>query len=93
MCQPRYTMQDSAKMLGQGPNKLFAWLRQQHIFDNHNMPKQSHIDQGHFVVKHGRYMRGPVQHHYARPYCTAKGINWLSQKLNCACANKDNHHA
>lgn len=85
--QPCYTMQVAAKMLGYGPNKLFAWLREQHIFNSQNMPQQSHIDAGRFVVTHGSFMRGPVKHHYARTCITSKGIDWLQQQLNCACAN------
>lgn len=44
------TVQEVAKVLGTGPNRLFQWLRDEGIFMNNNMPYQKHVDMGHVRV-------------------------------------------
>lgn len=80
--QRTYTVQDAAKMIGIGPQKLFAWLREHKLIDKRNVPYQRYIDQGILKVKTGCWYHeeaGPQ--HYAQTKITNKGIEWLQQQL------------
>src|SRR5690606_22311031 len=44
-------MNDVAKCLGIGRNKLFAFLREKKIIRSNNTPYQEYIDRGYFAVK------------------------------------------
>ena len=75
-----HTMSEAAKILGTGRTRLFQFLRQQHIFDCHNMPLQQYIP-NRFVVKERPYMRGDERSVYAQVYVTGRGITWLTPKV------------
>lgn len=75
-----HTMAEAAKILGTGRTRLFQFLRQQHIFDCHNMPLQQYIP-NRFVVKERPYMRGDERSVYAQVYVTGRGITWLTPKV------------
>jgi phage antirepressor YoqD-like protein len=75
-----HTMAEAAKIIGTGRSRLFRFLRQEHIFDCHNMPLQQYIP-NRFVVKERPYMRGDERSIYAQVYVTGKGIVWLTPKV------------
>ena len=75
-----HTMAEAAKILGTGRTRLFQFLRQEHIFDVHNMPLQQYIP-NRFVVKERPYMRGDERSVYAQVYVTGKGVVWLTPKV------------
>ena len=75
-----HTMAEAAKILGTGRTRLFQFLRQEHIFDVHNMPLQQYIP-NRFVVKERPYMRGDERSIYAQVYVTGRGIVWLTPKV------------
>ena len=73
-----YTMQTAARMLGIGPNRLFARLRDMRILNRNNIPYRRYIDQGYFTVHRGEWHHHTIgRRHYARTLVTDKGINWL----------------
>ena len=59
-----HTMAEAAKILGTGRTRLFQFLRQEHIFDVHNMPLQQYIPR-YFVVKERPFTRGNERSIYA----------------------------
>jgi len=75
-----HTMSEAAKIIGTGRSRLFRFLRQEHIFDVHNMPLQQYIP-NRFVVKERPYMRGEEHSIYAQVYVTGRGITWLTPKV------------
>ena len=75
-----HTMSEAAKIIGTGRSGLFRFLRQEHIFDVHNMPLQQYIP-NRFVVKERPYMRGEEHSIYAQVYVTGRGITWLTPKV------------
>ena len=75
-----HTMAEAAKILGTGRTRLFQFLRQEHIFDCHNMPLQQYIP-NRFVVKERPFMRGDERQIYAQVFVTGRGITWLTPKV------------
>ena len=75
-----HTMAEAAKILGTGRTRLFQFLRQEHIFDVHNMPLQQYIP-NRFVVKERPFMRGDERQIYAQVFVTGRGITWLTPKV------------
>ena len=74
------TIQEVAKVLGVGPNRFFAWLRDRKILMKNNQPYQQHIDQGHFKMVENQYtdQRREV-HTYTRTLITGKGLIYLQK--------------
>lgn len=72
------TIQQTAKELNIGANKLFELLREQHILDGNNRPYPLYIQRGTFQVKEGAWDHPDKgQQHYSRTYVTARGLTWL----------------
>lgn len=72
------SMNEYAKMIGTGRNKLFKRLRELGVIMKHStLPYQKHIDAGYFEVSELITEIG------LQPYCviTGKGQLWLHQKL------------
>lgn len=79
------TVQEVAKVLGTGPNRLFQWLRDEGIFMNNNMPYQKHVDMGHVRVVERRFRdrHGEVQI-YTRSLITGKGLIYIQKRIQSA---------
>ena len=78
-----YPVQKVAKLIGIGPNKLFAFLREQKVLDNSNLPYQRYIDQGYLKVQLGHWNHTTVgTKFYGRTEVTANGIEWLSKLIS-----------
>lgn len=76
-----HSMDEAAKILGTGPIKLFALLREKNILKHNNLPYQEHIDAGRFKVIEKPYNHNGEQKLYARTFVTGKGLTWLQLAL------------
>lgn len=74
-----------AKAVGVGPNKLFAWLRDNSVLiasgARHNVPMQEYMDRAYFTLK-----ETPVETNHGvqisfTTLITGKGQQWLTRKL------------
>jgi len=75
------TMNDVAKCLGIGRNKLFALLKQKKILRSNNTPYQEYIDRGYFEVKEKPIKMGDASINYAQTFVTAKGVDYISKLI------------
>lgn len=75
------TMNDVAKCLGIGRNKLFKFLREHKIMRANNTPYQDYIDRGYFEVKEKPIQMGDSVINYAQTFVTAKGVDYLRKVL------------
>lgn len=76
------TLNDAAKALGKGRNKLMEYLRDVMILRKNNTPYQEFINAGYFVVKVKPFMRGEENRDYMQTFVTGKGLTWLSKRLS-----------
>jgi len=76
------TMNDVAKCLGIGRNKLFKFLREQKIMRANNTPYQDYIDRGYFEVKEKPIQMGDSVINYAQTFVTAKGVDYIRKLLD-----------
>jgi len=87
-----YPIQDAAKMIGIGPKKLFAFLREQKVLDKSNLPYQRYIDQGYLKVQLGHWNHVTVgTRFYGRTEVTANGIEWLSKLIEKQRQQNEHH--
>lgn len=77
------TIQQVAKVLGTGPNRLFTFLRDQRMLTRDNLPYQEHIDAGRFRVVEGHFKdRQGDRQTYTRTLVTGKGIAYIQRKFS-----------
>lgn len=76
------TMNDVAKCLGIGRNKLFKFLREEKIMRANNTPYQEYIDRGYFEVKEKPIQMGDSVINYAQTFVTAKGVDYIRKLLD-----------
>lgn len=76
------SIQEVAKALGTGPNRLFKFLRDEGLLMRNNLPYQRHLDAGHFRVIEKQYNdeRGE-SHTYTRTLVTGKGLAYIQKRL------------
>lgn len=82
-----YTIAQTAKMIGTGQNRLFEFLRQQHILfyqRGHNQPYQQYVDQGWFDVRQKTYLRGDKEESYPQLFVKPKGVEGIRKKWDTA---------
>ncbi len=75
-------MEAAAKVLNIGRNTLFKLLRIHKVFTERNLPGQTFIDRGYFVVKEYPMTINGDQKMYAQSFVTARGINYLHEFLD-----------
>lgn len=75
-------MNDVAKTLGIGRNKLFEFLRENHVLMNNNTPYQWHIDCGRFVVKQKPITMGEETINKPQTFVTPKGVEYIRRILS-----------
>lgn len=80
---------EAAKLLGIGPNTLFAFLRTQRIFMNgtggqhKNMPYQQYLDAGYFAVVEKPFNTPDGKTHInVRPVVLQKGLDYIRKRLS-----------
>lgn len=79
------TIEEVAKVMGTGQNRLFAWLRAESILMKNNRPYQRFIDEGYFrsIEKSYKDGRGEV-HTYTRTLVTGKGLTYIQRRFRSA---------
>lgn len=75
-------MNEVAKSVGYGRNKLFELLRQHKILMKDNTPYQRYIESDYFVVKERPIKRGEHSFNKTQTYVTPKGVNFISKLIN-----------
>jgi phage antirepressor YoqD-like protein len=75
------TMNDVAKCLGIGRNKLFAFLRDKKILRANNTPYQEYCDRGYFEVKEKPIKMGDMVNNMLQTFVTAKGTDYISKLI------------
>jgi anti-repressor protein len=76
------SVQEIAKVLGTGPNRLFKFLREEGLLMRNNLPYQQHLDAGLFRVVEKQFNdeRGE-SHTYTRTLVTGKGLSHIQKRL------------
>lgn len=76
------TMERVSKTLGYGRNKLFAFLREQKVLRNNNLPYQEYIDRGYFDVRQYSitHMTSGIENKQ-QTLVTAKGMAYIHKLL------------
>jgi anti-repressor protein len=79
------TVQEAAKLIGSGQNRLFKSLREAKLLMADNQPYQSAIDAGYFRMVEGQYKdkRGE-SHTYTRTLVTGKGLAYIQKHFGSA---------
>lgn len=81
-------MATAAQKLNMGRNRLFRLLRGAQVLigrgERWNLPYQTHIDAGHFVVRAGVHERPDGPHNHSSLRVTPKGLLYLHGLLNGA---------
>lgn len=76
------SVQEVAKVLGTGQNRLFKFLREAGLLMPNNLPYQQHIDAGYFRVVERQYNdRLGESHTYTRTLVTGKGLAFIQKRL------------
>lgn len=77
------SVQEIAKVLGTGPNRLFKFLRDEGLLMRNNLPYQQHLDAGYFRVIEKPYKDGRGESHtYTRTLVTGKGLAYIHKRIN-----------
>ena len=76
------TIEEVAKVLGTGQNRLFKWMRGAGILRANNLPFQRHVDEGYLRVVERQYKdkRGE-SHTYTRTLVTGKGLAYIQKRF------------
>ena len=76
------SVQEVAKVLEIGPNRLFKFMRDEGLLMRDNMPYQKHLDAGLFRVVEKQYndVRGE-SYTYTRTLVTGKGLAYIQKRL------------
>jgi len=76
------SVQEIAKVLGMGPNKLFNFLRGQGLLMRNNLPYQQYINAGFFRVEETQYSDAlGVSRISARTLITGKGLVFIQKRI------------
>ena len=76
------SVQEIAKVLGTGPNRLFKFLREEGLLMRGNLPYQQHLDAGYFRVVEKQYNDGRGESHtYTRTLVTGKGLAYIQRRI------------
>lgn len=76
------TVEEVAKVLGSGQNRMFAWLKSQRILKPSNLPYQRFLDEGYFRTVERQYTDGRGESHtYTRTLVTGKGFAYIQKRF------------
>ena len=77
------SVQEVAKVLGTGPNRLFKFMREEGLLMRDNLPYQQHLDAGYFRVVEKQYhdVRGE-SHTSTRTLVTGKGLAYIQKRFH-----------
>lgn len=79
--QKNQTMNQVAKVLGVGRNKLFKILRDNKILMKNNLPYQSYVDSRYFETRDHVIKRSNFEDVKPQTLVTTKGVVWINKKL------------
>lgn len=74
-------MNDVAKSIGYGRNKLFRFLREQGVLMKDNVPYESYITREWFVVRQSTIANKGYSKNYVQTFATPKGVNGISKMM------------
>ena len=74
-------LNDAAKSIGIGRNKMMKRMRSMNILMSNNIPFQNYIDQGYFIVKITPITEGKIVKNYPQTFVTGKGLTWLTKVM------------
>lgn len=74
-------MNEAAKVMGVGRNKLFSILRDEKILMKNNIPYQQFINSGYFTVRENVIKRSNFKDTKPQTLVTPKGLDWINKKL------------
>jgi len=79
------TVQEAAKLIGTGQNRLFKKLREAKLLMADNQPYQTAVEAGYFRMVEGQYKdkRGE-SHTYTRTLVTGKGLAYIQKHFGSA---------
>lgn len=77
-CQP---MNEVAKSLDIGRNKLFEYLRDKKVFMRNNVPYQNYLDRGYFKVIEKPIAMGGSNFNKTQTLVTSKGVEYIAKLL------------
>lgn len=79
-CQP---IGEVAKVVGEGPNRFFRWLRGERILMADNLPYQEYLDRGYFRVIEQKWESKSGRVNLAtKTLVTGKGLMWLQKRYH-----------
>jgi len=91
------TMNECAKVLKIGRNKLFKFLRQNDVLMSNNLPYQRFCDSKYFTVREVHFIRGNYEYNGCQCLVAAKGLDFIQKLLkekgfcgNSLALNKNN---
>lgn len=91
-----FTLQQAARLLGTGRNRLTRTLKERGILDQQCLPRQRDVDAGRFKIdlrSHtGNYELSQPQL-YGKTLVTPKGLQWLAGQLGVTITNADQEAA
>lgn len=73
------TMNEVAKALGWGRNKLFAFLRDNEVLMKNNLPYQRYLDAGYFEVREVTTQRGDLAVNVTQTLVAPKGMDFIGR--------------
>lgn len=75
------SVEEVAKMLGTGRNRMFKWLRDQKILMPNNLPYQRYIDAGYFKpVEKSRPGKHGESYNYTQTLVTGRGLQYIQRR-------------
>lgn len=76
------SVEEVAKVLGSGRNRMFQWLRDASILMSNNRPYQNHIDAGHFRLVEKQYTDARGESHtYTQTLVTGRGLSYIQRRF------------
>lgn len=77
------TVQEVAKVLGTGQNRLFKFLREEGLLMANNLPYQQHVDSGYFKVVEKQYKDGRGESKtYTQTLITGRGLTYIQKRIS-----------
>lgn len=76
-----HTMNEVAKIVGIGRNKLFAALREKHVLMKNNLPFETYKSRGYFEVREIIINHTNYEEVKRQTLVTISGIDWINKKM------------
>lgn len=80
-----HTMNEVAKIVGIGRNKLFEKLRDNKVLMNNNLPYETYMEREYFMVREVVIKKSNYDDIKRQTLVTTKGVDWINKKLKEWC--------